>query len=268
MVKSSSLLRSLVYCSGLAVWLAATSAGCSFALSGPDPKRVAGTAPRCDSGKGLIWIDSIYGMTMGLAGGVAYFEGGGTASLVPMGISATYLLAAVLANGRVNRCREAFADLDEELRVSELLRIEKEEEAAAPAPAPTVASAAVTTAPSRPPVSSPQSPQEVLALARRYVIDGLAAHRAGLFDDAIALYRRAYELAPRPELLFNLAQVYRLKGELPAALDFYRKYLAIDETSELAIEASAWVSWLEGRLSAPAPSRASRSDGLPAPGVP
>jgi hypothetical protein len=46
------------------------------------------------------------------------------------------------------------------------------------------------------------------------------------YDRAIAAYKEAYELAPTPGLLFNIAQAYRLKGpdSCKDAVRFYRNY--------------------------------------------
>jgi len=48
------------------------------------------------------------------------------------------------------------------------------------------------------------------------------------FDDAIREYEAAYELVPLPQLLFNLGQAHRLKGDHRKALESYEKFLAAD----------------------------------------
>jgi tetratricopeptide (TPR) repeat protein len=55
---------------------------------------------------------------------------------------------------------------------------------------------------------------------------GLALYEAGKLDEAIALFRQAYALAPAPGLLFNIAQAYRAKGPdgCAEALQYYRTY--------------------------------------------
>jgi tetratricopeptide (TPR) repeat protein len=79
----------------------------------------------------------------------------------------------------------------------------------------------------------------VLALAAPAVADGLgvpekaktlaeqgrALHDAGDYAGAIAAYNAAYVLAPRPGLLFNIAQAYRLSGDCDDAAFMYRRYL-------------------------------------------
>jgi tetratricopeptide (TPR) repeat protein len=54
---------------------------------------------------------------------------------------------------------------------------------------------------------------------------GSEAYQAGQYDEAIAKLSRAYELAPKPETLFALAQAERLGGHCPAAIEHYKKVL-------------------------------------------
>src|SRR5262245_38218137 len=67
--------------------------------------------------------------------------------------------------------------------------------------------------------------------------DALSLYEAGVrrynladYDQAIDLFKRAYLLSEAPELLFNVAQAYRLKGDgfCALALRFYRNYLRLD----------------------------------------
>jgi tetratricopeptide (TPR) repeat protein len=64
-------------------------------------------------------------------------------------------------------------------------------------------------------------PEKAKALAEQ----GRALHDAGDYTGAIAAYNAAYVLAPRPGLLFNLAQAYRLSGDCDDAAFMYRRYL-------------------------------------------
>lgn len=86
---------------------------------------------------------------------------------------------------------------------------------------------------------------QLKAQAKAEVEAGIAAQEAGQFDEAIAHFGRAYELAPHPQLLFNLGQAHRLKGDAVAALDYYRKYLVVDPKGKLARVSSDWVTELE-----------------------
>jgi tetratricopeptide (TPR) repeat protein len=54
---------------------------------------------------------------------------------------------------------------------------------------------------------------------------GRSYHAGGQYDRAIGSFQAAYELAPSPGLLFNLAQAYRLKGDCSRAVSMYKSYL-------------------------------------------
>jgi tetratricopeptide (TPR) repeat protein len=93
---------------------------------------------------------------------------------------------------------------------------------------------------------------DLKATAKQYVTDGLKAQSAGRYDEAISLYNKAYELVPHPELLFNLGQAHRLKGEKAIALNYYQKYLAVDSRGRGATEAGQWVTQIDLELRAEA----------------
>src|SRR5947209_18610218 len=61
--------------------------------------------------------------------------------------------------------------------------------------------------------------------ARRLTDQGLAAFRLGQFPEAVSRFQEAYRIERRSELLFNIAQAYRLGRDCPHALQFYRAYL-------------------------------------------
>jgi tetratricopeptide (TPR) repeat protein len=90
-----------------------------------------------------------------------------------------------------------------------------------------------------------QQTKDITTRARESVTKGLAAQAAGRFDEAITAYNEAYALLPHPELLFNLGQAYRLKGDRVTALDFYRKYVAIQPDGRGAKEAVEWTAQIE-----------------------
>lgn len=89
-----------------------------------------------------------------------------------------------------------------------------------------------------------------LAEAKQHFVVGKAAHDAGRYDEAIKEYQAAYDLAPLPELLFNLGQVYRLKGDKRKALDHYAKYLVVAPKGPVAAEARQWQAQLEKEVAA------------------
>ena len=64
---------------------------------------------------------------------------------------------------------------------------------------------------------------------------GLAAYRAGRFDEAIADFQKAYALSKHRDMLFNLGRSYEGKGDKANAVTAYRRYLATDPVDESAI---------------------------------
>lgn len=68
--------------------------------------------------------------------------------------------------------------------------------------------------------------------ARSLTARGRDLHDKGDYRGAIAAYKEAYVLAPRPGILFNLAQAYRLEGDCDDAELMYRRYLAASPSRE------------------------------------
>src|SRR5690349_13878725 len=68
-----------------------------------------------------------------------------------------------------------------------------------------------------------QTPQQE---AKRHFQQGKAYQDNGAYEDAVREYEAAYKLAPLPDLLFNIGQAYRLKGDRRKAIEAYQKYLA------------------------------------------
>jgi tetratricopeptide (TPR) repeat protein len=68
------------------------------------------------------------------------------------------------------------------------------------------------------------SPQEE---ARELYKKGMTHYEIGEFDAAIDAFKRAYQLTSAPGLLFNIAQVYRMKKDPEQAVYFYRTYLRL-----------------------------------------
>lgn len=91
------------------------------------------------------------------------------------------------------------------------------------------------------------------AQAKQHFKQGKALQDAGRYDDAVAEYRAAYEVDPRPEMLFNIAQVYRLGNHKQAAIDYYQQYLAGQPDGPGAREARQWIAELARQLEADRP---------------
>jgi hypothetical protein len=92
-------------------------------------------------------------------------------------------------------------------------------------------------------VSGEPSPDEVRALFER----GSDAYRVGAYDDAIQAFGEAYDRSKMPALLFNVAQAQRMKGDCPAALVSYRKYIELAPTASNRSRTDARIEELEAR---------------------
>jgi tetratricopeptide (TPR) repeat protein len=79
-----------------------------------------------------------------------------------------------------------------------------------------------------------------LASAESHFERGVALYQEHAYDAALAEFQRAYEMAPRYEVLFNIAQVHYLLHEYAEALAAFERYL--DEGAhELAQERRTYV---------------------------
>jgi outer membrane biosynthesis protein TonB len=90
------------------VWrtaLLALLGACSFALSGPQPNRPRGTAPRCDTGKGLVVIDALTAAGLGITGLALAGNHEGDAAVLPLALGAAFVGAAVRGSNAVDACR-------------------------------------------------------------------------------------------------------------------------------------------------------------------
>lgn len=55
--------------------------------------------------------------------------------------------------------------------------------------------------------------------AKRFVDAGLVHHEQGEYEEAIRWFRKAYELIPHPQLLYNIGLAHRMAGRRQSALD-------------------------------------------------
>jgi tetratricopeptide (TPR) repeat protein len=72
---------------------------------------------------------------------------------------------------------------------------------------------------------APASAAEAKQKAKEYFKQGIAYQTAGDYLRAAEELQAAYEFFPSPAMLFNLGQVYRLKGDRKLAIDYYQRYL-------------------------------------------
>jgi tetratricopeptide (TPR) repeat protein len=100
--------------------------------------------------------------------------------------------------------------------------------------------------------------------AKAHFKQAKAYQEAGAFARAVDEYKAAYELDPRPELLFNIAQAYRLAGDKKQALANYKRYLLEQPDGKGADEARVLVAELERQID----EDSTRLQPIPVPPVP
>jgi hypothetical protein len=85
--------------------------------------------------------------------------------------------------------------------------------------------------------------------AREKFMRGQRAYQQGDYDQAIAEWQAAYELDPRPLILYNLSQAYERYGKLPEAVQALEQYLEQADPDDPNMDvARARVSTLRERL--------------------
>jgi tetratricopeptide (TPR) repeat protein len=74
--------------------------------------------------------------------------------------------------------------------------------------------------------SQAATPSDTESAASALVAEAARAYDQNQLDEALRLLARAYELSPRPSILYNQAQVLRTKNDCVAALDAYQRFIA------------------------------------------
>src|SRR5437762_2368591 len=72
------------------------------------------------------------------------------------------------------------------------------------------------------------SGQELRSLAREKFDAGRIQFAAQHYDAALALFRESYQLAPHPDLLFNIGRCSEELHHYRDALEAYQRYLAVN----------------------------------------
>jgi hypothetical protein len=93
-------------------------------------------------------------------------------------------------------------------------------------------------------------PPDAAETAKAFAADAAALAREGRYDEAAAVYEKAYGLDPAPVLLFNLAYVHEKRGDNQAALDTYARYLAVEEDPTHRADAKKRINIVEARMAA------------------
>ena len=88
------------------------------------------------------------------------------------------------------------------------------------------------------------------AKAKAFYLEGQKAFDLGDFPRAIDNFKKAYDAAPKPGLLFNIAQAHRKSGNWQEALTTYERFLKEDPKSTLAPEAEAHAAAMRAKIDA------------------
>ncbi len=86
------------------------------------------------------------------------------------------------------------------------------------------------------------------ALAVKHFDQGEAYFLARAYDKAAGEYQAAYDLIPKPGLLFNIGLCRENLGDAPGAIEMYCRYLAADPRGTKSVEARARAAALEEKL--------------------
>jgi tetratricopeptide (TPR) repeat protein len=86
------------------------------------------------------------------------------------------------------------------------------------------------------------------AQARELYKKGMTHYQLGELDKAIEEFKQAYEITSAPALLFNLAQVHRMKKNLPDALYFYKMYLRLEPNAGNRKDVEGLIAETQARL--------------------
>jgi tetratricopeptide (TPR) repeat protein len=119
---------------------------------------------------------------------------------------------------------------------------------APPAAEPAPAAPAAASSDFSPP---PATPQEAEMQTHRAL--GHRLYRLGRYEEAVAAFRRAYEVKADARLLFDIAECYRELGSVDQALFYYDRYLVGWPDAFDRAEVEEKVAALEAKRGTPAP---------------
>jgi tetratricopeptide (TPR) repeat protein len=85
-------------------------------------------------------------------------------------------------------------------------------------------------------------------VARQHYQKATALFNLGEFTDAAGEYKEAYKVLPEPVFLYNIAQAYRLSGDLAKAAFFYNSYAHNAKDPATKHEAEVRAKKLEAQL--------------------
>ncbi len=77
-------------------------------------------------------------------------------------------------------------------------------------------------------VTLAQAPVEEANSAEEHSRRGVEFYAAGKLPEAVREMLKAYELAPEPGLLYNIARIYQKMGERDLAMHYFKKFVTLD----------------------------------------
>lgn len=93
---------------------------------------------------------------------------------------------------------------------------------------------------------APKAPEQ--AQADRYFKSGVQLFKEGKYSEALAEFQRAYEIAPHPLVLYNIAGCYREMSNYGEAVEYYERFLAEGKGQVPAARLTAAQTELDGIL--------------------
>ena len=91
--------------------------------------------------------------------------------------------------------------------------------------------------------------------AQPHIAKAMEAHKAGDFALALSELQQAYNLEPRPDLLFALGQVNVKLERCADAIPYYEKYLATTPSAQATADTEQAITTCKTQLAAAAPPR-------------
>jgi outer membrane receptor protein involved in Fe transport len=73
--------------------------------------------------------------------------------------------------------------------------------------------------------------------AKRHFREGMSLIGAGQIERGIAELKQAYAIKPHPDVLYDIAKAYLDLGDIPEALDWFRRYVATDPVDKEQVQA-------------------------------
>jgi tetratricopeptide (TPR) repeat protein len=109
------------------------------------------------------------------------------------------------------------------------------------------------------PAAGTELSEQAQSQARQKYTEGNTAYAQGDFHQALVDFTQAYQLAPLPGFLFNVAQCHRQLGAFERAAFYYRRYLALSEKEPAnAPMVKGLIAEMDARASKEAAGRAAR----------